>query len=347
MQISSNYNDIKTHNFTKPGSYEWWYFDFMDENSGYSFVVIFFTSFLFSPRYIKKSLSENNFNINDHCAINVCVYRDNKPIDYLLVEYDRHDLKFTESENEYSINIAQNQITYVTTDEGIKVYLNCNVIDPSSGKKIKIKCEYIPVVNNLENKILNSETDFPDKWLPIFPKCKVSGKMYLDKSSKSQRSVKKVNIEGTGYNDKNWSDKPVYKDIDDWIWGRCHIREYTVILFKILYSQKTFSKFLIYKNDKLISDVNDAEFISDFKKNYWRLQYPSLLNIKSGENVLTVNNNNLIDNGPFYIRFISDFNLKINSETLNGKGIFEIIKPQRLLSKFLHPFINLRIKTKD
>ncbi|HRE42141.1 MAG TPA: hypothetical protein PLG90_12505 [Ignavibacteria bacterium] len=347
MQISSNLNDLKTHNLSKPGSYEWWYFDFIDENSDYSFVVIFFTSFLFSPRYIKKTESGNEFNINDYCAVNVCVYRENKILDYFLIEYDRNDLKFTESENEYTVNIAQNSINFVTTDNVIKVYLSCNLINPVNGKKIKIKCELTPLITNDDKNTDFSGDEFSDKWYPAFPKCKISGKIYLDRSTKNQRSVKKILVEGTGYADKNWSDKPIYKDIDDWSWGRCHLKEYTIIFFRIIYSHKVFNKFLIYKNDKLIVHKENFNINSVKKRNYWRLEYPSEIQITDSEVSLVIKNKNLIDNGPFYIRFNSEFDLKINSDSVSGNGFFEIIKPARLLNKFLHPFINLRIKSKE
>gem|GEM_PF-4099458 len=80
--------------------------------------------------------------------MNVCVYRENKILDYFLIEYYRNDLKFTESENEYTVNIAQNSINFVTTDNVIKVYLSCNLINPVNGKKIKIKCELTPLITN-------------------------------------------------------------------------------------------------------------------------------------------------------------------------------------------------------
>ena len=40
--------DTKTSK-PKPGSYEWWYFDAVDENSGLSLVVIFLMGILFRP----------------------------------------------------------------------------------------------------------------------------------------------------------------------------------------------------------------------------------------------------------------------------------------------------------
>jgi len=83
------------------------------------------------------------------------------------------------------------------------------------------------------------------------------------------------------------------------------------------------------------------------KRNYWRLEYPSEIQITDSEVSLVIKNKNLIDNGPFYIRFNSEFDLKINSDSVSGNGFFEIIKPARLLNKFLHPFINLRIKSKE
>ena len=69
---------------------------------------------------------------------------------------------------------------------------------------------------------------------------------------------------------------------------------------------------LIFKNDKLISQKDDFKIRLKNKKNYWLLNYNKKIIIEADEYKLTCRNETKIDNGPFYIRFLSsnDFSVQ-------------------------------------
>ncbi|MGB7510676.1 MAG: carotenoid 1,2-hydratase, partial [Pelodictyon phaeoclathratiforme] len=51
MKITTKLDQERWHEMQDPGAYEWWYFDAEDKESGFSFVLIWFSGFPFSPYY--------------------------------------------------------------------------------------------------------------------------------------------------------------------------------------------------------------------------------------------------------------------------------------------------------
>jgi hypothetical protein len=81
------------------------------------------------------------------------------------------------------------------------------------------------------------------------------------------------------------------------------------------------------------------------KKNYFLLNYFKEIKISNEFISFEILNKERVDNGPFYIRFLSDFRINYKGTSLSGKGFSEYISPQRLRWLFLHPFINVKIKS--
>jgi carotenoid 1,2-hydratase len=51
MNITTEVDQEVWHDLQEAGAYEWWYFDVEDKASGFSFVLIWFSGFPFSPYY--------------------------------------------------------------------------------------------------------------------------------------------------------------------------------------------------------------------------------------------------------------------------------------------------------
>ncbi len=51
MNITTERDQEVWHDLQQAGAYEWWYFDAEDKLSGFSFVIIWFSGFPFSPYY--------------------------------------------------------------------------------------------------------------------------------------------------------------------------------------------------------------------------------------------------------------------------------------------------------
>ncbi|RIK47783.1 MAG: hypothetical protein DCC60_09425 [Ignavibacteriae bacterium] len=61
------------------GSYQWWYFDGIDFSSTYSFVIIFSTSFPFSPAYLKNLINDaQNINPLDFARVSFKLFKHGK-----------------------------------------------------------------------------------------------------------------------------------------------------------------------------------------------------------------------------------------------------------------------------
>lgn len=105
-----------------------------------------------------------------------------------------------------------------------------------------------------------------------------------------------------------------------------------------------FSKLILFDQNGRIEYSGKASFLYTVRRNYFNLNYGKEISINAGEISITVKCNDKVDNGPFYIRFMSDFQINFKGEKIFTKGFTEYISPERLKNKFLYPFISLKLK---
>ena len=345
-------NDLKEntfHDIKDTGAYEWWYFDCIDEDNEYSFVAIFLTGNPFSPEYSEQLKNHLKFPDSDKpdpmdfCAISFNLYFQDRVLYRILYEYENGMFKTEQERGNEKISIERNNF-YFDKNEN-KFYLNLNLPEPDSSNNFK--SEFIFTVKSDPASVKNPGTEAGSKhfWLPAANVCEVSGKFKFYKNFKRT----KTEFTGFGYHDHNWGNEAMFQNIKDWYWGRVVTDNYSLVYFYIIYNEeyrKPFKLLYVYKDGKLIKEFNEFDINLKRKKNYWFLSFSKSLIIKTDDIKMVCKNKEKMDNGPFYIRFLSRFDLFIKDEKVlsNETGFSEYIKPSRFKSGFLKPFVNLRIK---
>lgn len=345
MIVSKTSKPHELVNLNERGSYQWWYFDGISNQSDYSFVVILFSSFPFSPRYLRKIYNGNEkLNTLDFAAVNFNLYKNGKQVNYFLQEFKSDAISIVNKNDELcTLKIGNNSIQF---DAENKIELRIKGIEKWTRRVIDaafdIKFEQpTGLMNGEENTFSNCK----HTWIPAGIKMSFNSKFKIRRSEDQFAPRKKLIFDGEGYYDRNIGTEPMSENILDWKWGRFRHEDLTLVFFDIEYKDepKKFKKLIITKNNEVIINSDSPKFNYDNSKNYWMLEYPKNISIDDKDVSVNINNETKLDNGPFYIRFKPDFEVNLNGDIIRGKGISEVIKPQSLLRTWLYPFINMRI----
>lgn len=338
MNIVKNDKEFIWNKISTPGSYEWWYFDCISDNYDYSLVVIIYSGFPFSPEYLKninRGKSQCSF---DYPGLSVCLYKRNKRV--INIHRTMESIKIIK--NGIAVNNPGQVILEYQQDGSSKVFIETTTL--YRGINVKCNLKFSPV-RNLISAIPQINSENRDHfWKPSSPKGYLEADLEIIKNN---NVTKKIEIKGMGYSDQNWGFMPIYHKISDWNWGRFHSEKINGIFFDIEYAEdydKRFSKLILFNSNDELVFTGDASFVYKKQKNYFNLNYGSEIFIKNNKVSIITKCKDKVDNGPFYIRFISDFEINFEREIIRTKGFTEYISPQRLKNKLLYPFISLKLK---
>lgn len=340
---SSDPNDIIPLN--ENGSYQWWYFDGIADIGEYSFVVILFSSFPFSPQYLRKLISgEAKLNPLDFAAVNFNLYKAGKITNYFLNEFFSDKIIITKKNDKVdTLKIGSSSINFSKDEISLKIK------GVEKWKKRVINSEFDFKINTSIQTLSTLESagkNINHYWSPAGINNSFEAKIKIRRNEDQFAPRKKLQFKGTGYYDRNWGCEPMYENILDWKWGRFHKDDMTIVFFDITYKENyspPFRKVIITKGNELLLETSSPETNYIYSKNYWRLEFPKVIKIKTDNVEIEVLNKQKSDNGPFYIRFQSEYKISINGEKFNGMGFSEVIKPQNLKRTWLYPFINMKI----
>lgn len=350
MQVIFGPEHFNPHLTGKPGSYEWWYFDFIDNKNEYSAVVIFLTGNPFSPEYnisVDKSDPEATSkkpNPLDFSAISVNIYLKQRVVYRTLFEFSKDSFSVIDDESFTKIVIDSSSILL---DKKTGIYnIDINYNSGKFGEKLRAEMTFKPLLSLKDQlKVDEGKSKYLHYWMPSSPVCDAEIKIVSYKGDRR----KKIELTGLGYSDHNWGFEPMFKGIEDWYWGRVISGDFCLIYYYVVYdksSSEKFSKVLLFEKDKLVYTHLDFPFEIRNSRNYWLLKYAGIVKGNSEAMRFKCSSNELVDNGPFYVRALAEFDVEFNGKKIIEKeiGFNEYISPKRLKSSFLKNFVNLRIK---
>lgn len=345
MQILSDYKrDVRSRKL-KPGAYEWWYFDGIDAEGEYSFVIIFYEGNPFSTRYIKRLKNRNrsgDLYPEEHPAVSISIYRNQEPIYYSFTEFDRQNCSFGDTEPYLKAggHIMETEIG----SERIKYRLNLKEQLPS-GDKIDgtIILEGLKTPNN----ILGEPAEFREEghlWNLVQPRSDVTARLTI--SARTEKD-KEVSFEGTGYHDHNMGMEPMRNEFNKWYWGRFHFKMGTLVYYIMDRRSKL-------QHEAWLLRPDNSEIITTFPNLRLQDERWSLFGLKSARKIMlsnekahvTIQQSRNLDNGPFYQRFNSDAFINMANEDIMqvSEGITEFIRPDRVYWRLFWPIIHMRIR---
>jgi carotenoid 1,2-hydratase len=342
--LSDPKKDVRSYSH-EPGGYEWWYFDGTSGDGKYSFVIIFYEGNPFSTRYNARLLnSESDPMPDEFPAVSISIYENGKTIYYSFTEFEPPDCMF--SEDRPMVKIGDSQMKAVTHDGKMNYILNIEETLPS-GNAIGAHITFESPETNLELFGQQEEDKTEHQWNLVQPRACVNGKIQLRTHHEGTQNITFV---GKGYHDHNTGREPMYGEFSDWYWGRFHF-EYATFVYYVMNCQdeEQNQAWLISNDNSTILEVFSQIDLVDKGLTFFGLKTARKIGLRSKNTEVQIQQNRLLDNGPFYQRFYSDAFLRIPGENIveSREGICEYIRPDRITNRVFWPLINMRIYYKS
>jgi carotenoid 1,2-hydratase len=351
MNITTSLTQEVWHDMQEPGAYEWWYFDAEDRSNGLSFVLIWFSGFPFSPYYTshyerwKKRLTPNAPLASNYSGFSFQLY-ENGVETFNFIKEGSKEL-FESTHTDIGVRFEKNRFTYnPLTDE---YTLDIDFSFPSRKKEVKASLLFKPRRRIVyEKKDGNNHGRVPlHQWLLSVLKADVEGSISI--SGQQNASLRTISVKATGYHDHNYGAVPMQEYISRWYWGRAFSDPYDMIYYVIYFKNDAYQPLaLLLLHDCEMEKTSVYDIVqfseSNFRRGVFSPFHSRNLELKHKDVSLKIHHDDVLDAGPFYLRFASGISLQVGGRNFEGiRGISEFLDPLRLESKFMRIFTRSRI----
>ncbi len=341
MEIISDFKKDGSHPVSARGSYEWWYFDAISDDNSISFVIIFYRGNPFSGRYVNAlsgSKKEDKDSGDFYPAISISVYESGKTIYYGFREFKKEDSYF--DSNFPNCKIDKNEFWGEIRNGNLIYSLKIDQELPG-GDSIYASLSFISPYNKM-NLETDKSKDEGHTWNLVQPAAKVKG--VLSVTGRVKRNIK---FTGDGYHDHNKGDEPMKESFKNWYWGRFHFHDKSLVYYVMDHDSHSEKRAWLINDDGSILSLNNKIELIDYGYNVFGLKSARQIEL-SGKGVeLYVQQDRILDNGPFYQRFFSRAVMHQQDEVVEAHGISEYIYPSRIHNKLFRPLVNMRIAYPD
>lgn len=352
MNVTTDRAQETWHELQNPGSYEWWYFDAEDEESGVSVVLIWFAGFAFSPYYVGhyqqwREQSRPDAPLpGEYSGFSFQLYEKGVELVNFIKEGDGS--LFESAVSGIGVRFENNRFSCdLTKDEYL---LTVDFDFPAMRKRVSASLQFTPqhTYSFSRNDGSCSGSTHRHQWLLSVPKAEVTGEVLIESGfSGQQRRV--MNIRGKGYHDHNFGTMPMHEYIEKWYWGRAFSDRFDLVYYIVFFrGNGTVPLTMLLLNDNHDGKQHIKEQARFREEIYSRgLFAPAhgrrLFLEQEGVNI-EISHRNTLDAGPFYLRFESQFAMDVDGFRVDGlRGISEYMNPSGLQSGIMRFFTCSRI----
>lgn len=345
MNILSDFSRDSSVLEEPTGGYEWWYFDAISRDGTYSLVVIFYKGNPFSTRYNSRIQDpEDHPKPCQHPAVSISIYEEGEPIYYSFTEYGEPDSHF--GKEEVRVETGSHRMKGHLENGTLSYRLQLRETLPS-GDRLSASITFESPDTATPFAGGDNGGDDPKaghSWNLVQPRASVKAAIRIWEAGSEER---RISFEGRGYHDHNTGREPMREEFSDWYWGRFHF-ETTTLVYYVMNRQKTeqHNAWLFdTENGQIIERLDDIE-LQDRGWTLFGLKTARKIGLRSDNAEVRIQQSRLMDNGPFYQRYLSDAFMNIPGRDLveSGTGISEYIRPARIHSRIFWPFVNMRIR---
>jgi carotenoid 1,2-hydratase len=273
---------------SRPGAYQWWYFDATSDDEQHSLVVIIFVGSVFSPWYFSRLAKGEPARPSEHCAVNFALTSKRTGASrWIFSEYDRFDGDLSRglcigrsaltkrSDGAYELSLADRPPTYA-----LPLGLEGRVVFTSDG----------PTAVPQEGPFVLDRAG-AHRWAPVAPRCRVE----VDLRSPN------VRFSGSGYHDVNHGDEPLGAAFARWHWARSHERDRTRIRYDRALRDGTRRVLDIdHSRAGALVSHRDEPRAMELAMGAWTLMEPAALRVDEQTILRDVRR---VESSPFYARY--------------------------------------------
>jgi len=335
MNISTKLEDEFLDSEKPRKGYEWWYFDAISADKKWSIVLIFYQGNPFSTNYIEGKYSKKS---EEYPALSISVYKNGKAEYYSFLEFPKSQLLYDE-EDDIHLSIGGCAFHRRTLADTVEYEINLNQTLESS-HSIVGKLKFISE-RSADNLISSKSKGDKHFWNLLQARCKAVGSFKISGKTDSYH----VGFHGDGYHDHNTGHELMNESFKDWYWGRFHFSEYTIVYYIMNgYHTKQHQAWLISRDNQEIAGFFDNIDLTKNSKNWLGLEAYREVTLSGLLGNLKILNNTVIDNGPFYQRYLSEaIFTDVNGEQ-RQVGISEYINPGRIENEKYWWLVRMRLR---
>ncbi|SMO78318.1 hypothetical protein [Fodinibius sediminis] len=342
--LSDPSHDVRTPG-QPSGGYEWWYFDAISTDGRHSFVIIFYEGNPFSGRYIDALEDETHPSPapSQYPAVSISVYEEGEPVYYSFTEFDEEECHFGESDP--SVQAGPHRMER-KGDGGLQYLLEMNEQLPSGDW---LKAEVTFASDDMTGSLFEEEhaaSAAGHDWNLVQPRAEVEGTIAIGVRGEAMQTIA---FRGVGYHDHNTGREPMRNEFTDWYWGRFHFDHATLVYYVMNrknQNRKHRAWLIDRSNSRLLRSFDTIE-TTDKSWSIFGLRSARQLTFQADGTEVRVQQSNLVDNGPFYQRFLSDGFLRMAGErpaVESARGVTEYIYPARIYSRLFWPLVRMRVR---
>ena len=308
------------------GAYEWWYFDAVDATRDLALVVIFFRGMPFSgvrQRSASRSLRAGTpDDAGDFPAIAFSLYERGRTIAYMANLHPPDVFQTTARPLECSI--GGNHARW----DGTSWHLTLNdvLLDLSP---LRATLSFTPFTLPRPSPPAPTASH---TWIIAAPHCRVSAQIEL--------GDRKLTFEGTGYHDHNSGDAPLQSMFQRWEWGRASDADDAYIYYRTIPHAGLAETHLVHVKDGGVSVATAEWQVSGDARNLYGLRWHRSIEVGS-DMTLRHFDREIVDNGPFYARFVGSF---ITPDGRRMRGFSEVLEPRALDWRWFWPLLDSRVR---
>ncbi|NTU97976.1 MAG: carotenoid 1,2-hydratase [Chlorobiaceae bacterium] len=351
MNITTDTLEEVWHDMKAPGAYEWWYFDAEDRDNGISVVIIWFAGFPFSPYYNdrydrwKSDTGSAPPLPADYSGFSFQLYEKGRE----TVNFMREGTSgfFESSRQAIGARFENNSFTFDQSKDEYRIDIDFSF--PARQKEVKASFVFKSCRRVVyEKKDGNGSGSQPfHQWLLSVPKAEVAGTIEIrEKQGILPRSIP---VRAIGYHDHNVGAVPLQEYISRWYWGRAFSRHADIIYYLVFFRDRSLSPLtmlFLHDHEEGKTSVHHTLSIaeSSFRRGFFAPQHCRVLDLSCADISLNIRHEQVLDSGPFYLRFTSGITYSRNGTGQERiRGISEYLDPGRLQSRFMRLFTRSRI----
>lgn len=318
LEIAGLDSELWRRSLETPGGFAWWYADLTSEQGdGLVLIWAWGLPFLAGSRIPRPARSRP--------VVNVCVYRGTRPDFYLLQEYVEQAGQSSDPHGAARLGRSHFRLT---KSEG-RLLLQADLDEPLPGGRERLTGRV--EIEGPEVRLDAASSGAHHVWTPRISHGRGQARLRFGKTS--------WELSGAGYFDGNASSLPLQaQGISSWRWGRVSFEDESFIFYDVT-GERADSWVLEAQRDG--SCVRREEVRLEFTKNrrgLYGVWAPREVRLHSPERELRCVARALVDDGPFYQRFL----LEVKDGSRSGHGVFEVVAAERVDRPWQRPFVRMR-----
>ena len=330
-----------------PGGFTWFYVDLVDDHGGGA-TLIWSWGLPFLPGYAQAARAGRPELPVDRPSINLVVYKAGRERFYLLSELAPEQCSWDPDGGSW--RMGNSTFTWTDTPGGVAptrtLEATLDLALPTGGRAVGRLWLSGPLRRGSHSgdgsAVLPTDrpaTDMPSThmWTPMIAAS--SGGLELRTPGGELR------IEGRGYHDRNSAAVPLHDlGIQSWWWGRVSLAGRDLIFYRLTPSDPGAApRDLVVEfgaDGSSRTRENAGLQVGPLRRSPWGLRWPSGVEFPDPDDrPVTVEVSALLDNGPFYQRYL----LRGRCGQDEGYGIGEHLVPDRVDTDLLRPLVRMRV----